>query len=94
MGPQLYLILALVAALPVTYGTMAVKRNWEVRAAYDRGFEAGKGTASASAVEGATRTAAAERQAEIEVKPVDPRREAIIARCKRSASCRERGQLQ
>lgn len=93
MGPAIYLILALVAALPTTYGVMAVKRNWEVKAAYDKGFEAGKGTASAATVEGATRTASAERQAEADVPPVPAERAAIIERCKRAASCRERGLL-
>lgn len=93
MAPTIWLILALAAATPITYGVMWVKREIATKAAYDKGYDSGKASVSAATVEGATRTAAAERQAETEVAHVSPEREAIIARCKKTASCRERGTL-
>lgn len=92
MGPMIYLVIALGAALPATYGVLKVKHSWEMKAAYDKGVEVGKGFASTATVESATKTAAAERAATDET-PLPADKAAIIALCKRSASCKERGTL-
>jgi dihydrodipicolinate synthase/N-acetylneuraminate lyase len=54
--------------------------------------EATKAAISAGAVEAATKTAAAEREA-FETTPLPANKPAIVDLCKRSASCRERGTL-
>jgi len=51
-----------------------------------------KAEISAGAVEAATRTAAAEREA-FDTTPLPASKPAIVELCKRSASCRERGTL-
>lgn len=89
---MLWLVGVLTLALPATYGVMKIKSGFETRAAYDKGVEAGKGAASTATVDGALKTAAAERAAEAET-PLLTDKAAIIAECKRSASCRERGTL-
>ena len=58
----------------------------------DLGIEIGKGAASTTALESATKTAEAERQAKVEVGNLEGRSD-IIALCKRSASCKERRTL-
>lgn len=54
--------------------------------------EATKATISAGAVEAAMKTAAAEREA-LDTTPLPASKPEILALCKRSASCRERGTL-
>jgi hypothetical protein len=65
-------------------------RQWQV--AYDEGLEAGKGATASTALAAAVETAKEERKA-IEDTPLPPDKAAVIALCKRSASCRERGTL-
>jgi hypothetical protein len=60
-------------------------------AAFQKGVEAGKGAASTAAVAAATETSEAQRTAEAET-PLPADKLAIIELCRRSASCRERGQ--
>jgi mevalonate pyrophosphate decarboxylase len=91
-NPLLWLCVALGLALPATYGTLKVLEARRVQVAYDKGVEAGKGQASTATVTAATATAAAERQA-LEETPLTADKATIIARCKASASCRERGRL-
>ncbi len=91
-SPLIWAVVVLGLALPATYGVMKVKNAWEMQASYDKGVEAGKGAASAATVEAATKTAAAERQA-VEETPLLPDKSAILAKCKTSASCRERGTI-
>lgn len=93
MGPQLYLILALVAAVPATYGTMWVKQQWAVSHAYRAGQEAGEAAVSAKGVAAATETADALRAAEAAT-PLPADKAAIVALCKKRPSCRERGSLE
>lgn len=92
MGPQLYLILVLAAAIPVTYGTMWLKKEWAVAVAYRQGKIDGEAAVSAKGVANATETAAAIRRAEAET-PLPAGKTAIIELCKKRASCRERGTL-
>lgn len=91
-APSLWIIGVLVAALPATYAVTKLRANMEVRAAYAEGKQAGLASASASTVEAATKTAAAERAAE-EATPLVRDQAAIDELCRRSASCRERDEL-
>jgi hypothetical protein len=92
-GPQLYLIAALVAALPVTYGVMSMKREFAVKEAYITGVKAGQDQAAAAVTKSATETVVAVTQGEAEAPTVPPDKVKIIELCKRSASCRDRGRL-
>jgi hypothetical protein len=92
MGPQLYLILALAAAVPVTYGTMWLKKEWAVSVAYKQGKADGESAVSAKGVASANDTVAAIRAAEAET-PLPADKAAILALCKKRASCKERGTL-
>ena len=89
-GPQIYLILALVAALPATYGVMWVKRELAVKAAYTQGQSAGAGQTAAATTKAAGKTVAAVAEGEAATPSVPADKAAIIALCQRSASCRER----
>mgnify|MGYP001585293735 FL=1 len=89
-SPLIWLCVVLGLALPATYGVLKVKSTWEVRAAYDKGVDAGKGQASVATVDAAKKTADAIRQADEEVF-IRADRKAVYERCKRAASCRERG---
>ena len=91
MGPLLYLCMALGAALPVTYGVMAVKNTWAVSAAYKQGKVDGAGAASAAGIDSANQTVGIIRDAE-ETTPLVTGA-AIRELCKKRASCRERGQI-
>lgn len=64
----------------------------KVSGARKEGIAIGTGTASKSALESATKTAAIEREAEEKV-PVVAVPAELIALCKRSASCKERHTL-
>lgn len=61
-------------------------------AVFQKGVEAGRGAASTETVAAAVKTVEAERKAEAET-PLPANKQEIIERCKRSASCRERGTL-
>lgn len=91
-SPLIWVCVVLGLALPATYGTMKVLEGFRVQAAYDKGVEAGKGSASTATVAAATETAAAEREA-FETTPLPASKAEILERCKRSASCRERSTL-
>ena len=93
MPPTLLLLLALGLSGPVTYGVMWVQRERAAHAAYESGKEAGIAEGRASGVAAASATVEARREAEAEVPPVPADKAALIALCKRSASCRERGSL-
>lgn len=92
MGPQLYLILALALAVPATYGTMWLKKEWAVSAAYKQGKTDGEAAVSAKGVASAADTVNEIRRAEAET-PLPADKTAIIDLCKKRASCRERGTL-
>ena len=89
-GPQIYLILALVAALPAQYGYMKLKQYRIETAAYAAGKRVGAETVAAATTARATEIAAAVTEAEASVAPVDPAKAAIVALCQKQASCRER----
>lgn len=88
MGPQLYLILALAATGPATYGYMWIKQQIVVKRAYDDGKRVGAEQAAAE-INRASRervTRFEEGQREAEPVPADKKR--LIELCMRSASCR------
>ena len=98
MGPQLYLILALVAAIPATYGYMKVREVVVVHQA--RADERNKGVEACNIrvgkIEQENRRSTAKAVDEAEraagtVTDADDKELAEI--CKRSASCRSRGTL-
>ena len=91
--PSVYLMLALALSGPVTYGVMWIKQQRAVAAAYAAGKVAGSASISAAGVKGAEETAKARREAEAETPPVPADKAALIKLCKRSTSCRERGEL-
>jgi hypothetical protein len=93
IGPQIYLIAFLVAALPVTYGVMSMKREFAVKEAYKTGVKAGQEQAAAAVTKSATETVVAVAQGEAEAPTVPPDKAKIIELCKRSASCRSRASL-
>ena len=90
MGPQLYLILALAAALPATYGVMTVKRQIAVSHAYEVGKRVGEETVAAATTKAAREIVTAQAEGEAAAAPVPADKAAIIALCQKSASCRER----
>lgn len=90
MGPQLYLILVLAAATPITYGYMWVKQQVVVKRAYDDGKTVGREEVAA-----ATAATSRERVASVEEGIAEPvvipaERQKLIELCNRSASCRSR----
>ena len=89
-GPQIYLILALVAALPATYGIMTVKRQIAVSHAYAEGRKVGEETVAAAATARSREIVAAVAEGEASTPAVPADKAAIMALCQRSASCRER----
>ena len=90
MGPQLYLILALVAAIPTTIGVMTVKRHIAVSHAYEAGKRVGAETVAATVSKQANDVVAAVSEGEAAAPVVSPEKAAIAALCAKSASCRER----
>lgn len=91
MGPQLYLILALVAATPITYGVMWVKREIAVKEAFNEGKKVGAETVAATVTKSSRETVTAVEEGERTAPVVSADRQKIIDLCKRSASCRDRG---
>ena len=89
-SPQLYLILALLAAIPATYGVMAVKRQIAVSHAYEAGKRVGEEIVAAATTAKAREIVTAQAEGEASAAPVPADKAAIIALCQRSASCRER----
>jgi hypothetical protein len=90
MGPQFYLIVVLAAAIPATYGTMWVKREWAVSAAYKQGKIDGAGAVAAKTTEAATETVKAVEAGERSAEPAPADKTKLIELCNRSASCRDR----
>lgn len=90
MGPQVWLIAALFAAIPATYGVMKVKMHAVEIAAYAAGKKVGEETVAAAVTASAREVVAATLAGEASAAPVPQQREAIVALCQRSASCRER----
>lgn len=91
--PLAWLALAGWLAVPLTYGTMWVKREVAVHGAYEAGKKDGAAAVAAAGVESAERTARARVEAEAEVPATPADKADLIKLCKRSASCRERGSL-
>ncbi len=91
-SPLLWLSVVLGLALPVTYGVTKIIAAREAKAAYAEGKQAGLGSASTATVASATKTAQAERAAE-DATPLTAERSALIAACKATSSCRDRGTL-
>ena len=90
MGPQLYLILALIAAAPATYGYMWIKQQIVVAKAFEQGKEAGAGSVAAKTTEKSASTVAAVAEGENEAPVISPEKAKLIQLCNRSASCRDR----
>lgn len=74
----------------VWFANVSIKNQRQ--AAYEKGVDAGKGAASTATVVEALKTIDAGHKAEAET-PLPSDKNDIIERCKRSASCRERGAL-
>ena len=89
-GPQLYLILALAAALPATIGVMTVKRQLAVAHAYEAGKRVGEEIVAATITAKAREIVTAQAEGEASAPAVPADKAAIVALCQRSASCRER----
>jgi hypothetical protein len=81
--------LAAAVLISAGLGGYAVKKNAEIGMARNEGIAIGTGEAATKTLEEAMATAEAERFAE-ETTPLPPDKTAIIALCKRSASCKER----
>lgn len=90
MGPQLYLMLALAATGPATYGVMWIKREIAVKHAYDSGKRVGAQEAAAAINEASRQRVASVEEGERTAEVVPADRAKIIEICKRSASCRDR----
>jgi hypothetical protein len=91
--PLAVLALAGWAATAGTYGVMWISKERAKVAAYSKGHEDGAASVSAAGVKGAIDAARARLEAENETPAVPSDKAALAALCKRSASCRERGQL-
>jgi hypothetical protein len=85
-----YLCIVLAAALPVTYGTMWVKREWAVSAALDEGARIGAGSVAAKTTAAASETVNAVEAGERAAEPAPVDKTKLIELCNRSASCRDR----
>jgi hypothetical protein len=85
---NVYALVALIGLGGVIYAGYKRHEARKIAAA----VEATKATISAGALEAATKTAAAEREA-IEATPLPESKAAVIALCKQRASCRERSAL-
>ena len=90
MGPQVWLIAALFAAIPATYGVMKVKMHAVEIAAYNSGKKVGEETVAAATTKAAREIVTAQAEGEASAAPVPADKAAIVALCQRSASCRER----
>jgi hypothetical protein len=85
-NPLIWLCVMLGLSLPSMYGVMKVKHTWEVRAAYDKGVEAGKGQASTTALAAAEKAAGQWNEAQAET-PLDADREYFKRLCATHSSC-------
>ena len=90
LGPQLFLILALVAAIPATYGTMWVARERAVKAAYESGKRVGAETVAATTTAASRERVAAVEEGERAAPAVPVEKQMLIDLCNKSASCRSR----
>lgn len=100
MGPMVYLCLALAAALPATYGYMAIKEKIVVGIAVSKERQAGIAVCNdrVGQIERAHNSKVAESTKEArraaDLVPDPPATDAeLAALCKKSASCRSRGSL-
>lgn len=91
-SPLLWLAISGWLAVGGTYVFEELRRGWDYKAALAEGRASGLAAASSAGVESANQTLTIIREAEAAM-PVPADKAAIIALCKRSASCRERGQL-
>jgi hypothetical protein len=91
--PTTWLIGGIVVSVALFFGVVQVRHMAKLEAVRSEGVAIGKGESSAAALKAAEKGAEAERAAEAET-PVTLDRAAIIALCKRSASCKERHTLQ
>ena len=91
MGPQLYLLMALAAGIPATYGVMWVKQQIAVKHAYADGKRVGAEQVAATVAKAARERVAAVERGEREAETVPVEKAKIVDLCKRSASCRDRG---
>ena len=89
-GPQLYLILALAAALPATIGVMTVKRQLAVAHAYEAGKRVGEEIVAATITAKAREIVTAQAEGEAAAPAVPADKAALIALCAKSTSCRDR----
>lgn len=90
--PTTWLVGGVAACLALFLTHVHIKTNARVEGARNEGIAIGTGKTATATLEAATKTAAAERAAEAET-PLPADKAAIIALCRRSASCRERGTL-
>jgi hypothetical protein len=90
MAPQIYLILALAAALPCTYGAMWMKQQIVAKHAYEAGIKVGEQTVAAAVTAKASEIVTAEARGEAEAPAVPPEKVALQQLCNRMASCRDR----
>ena len=93
MTPSIWLGGAVAACLALFVGGVAIKHRAQLAAAVETGKAIGTGETSKQTLDAATKTAEAEREATEEVGTVPADKAAIIALCKRSASCKERRTL-
>lgn len=89
-GPQLFMILALVAAIPATYGTMWVLRERAVKVAYENGKRVGAEQVAATTTAVSRERVAAVEEGERAAPVVPAERQMLIDLCNKSASCRSR----
>lgn len=89
-APQVFMILALVAAIPATYGVMWAKREVAVKAAYETGKRVGTETVAATTTAASRERVAAVEEGERSAPVVPFERQMIIDLCNKSASCRSR----
>lgn len=90
MSPQIYIIIALACAIPVTYGAMWTRMQIATHTAYEKGKTVGAEQVAAKTTEQASNTVNAVNAGEAEAPAIPPERAAIIALCNKSASCRDR----
>jgi len=90
MGPQIYLILALLAATPATYGYMWVKQQIVVKRAYADGLRVGAEKAATAVNIASGERVAAVQEGERTAPVIPEDRAERIKKCATQSSCRER----
>ena len=88
---MLWLCLALGAALPATYGIMAVKRDMAATAAYKSGRDDAAKIIAAEVTSKSLETVERAEAGRTEAEPAPEDDVGLVALCRSSASCRERG---